>query len=36
MHFLDRGEICTKGKYKVTEVFEGNKVHFEGYAKLDL
>ena len=29
-HFLNDGEIWTKGKYKVIEVFDDGKVHFEG------
>lgn len=29
-HFLNRGEIFTKGKYKVVEVFTDDKIHFEG------
>jgi len=34
-HFTDNGKIFTKGKYKVTEVFNDNKVHFESYAKIE-
>ncbi len=33
-HFLEKGEMYTKGKYKVTEVFEDDKIHFEGLNKL--
>lgn len=36
-HFLLNGELYTKGKYKVVEVFDPNdsKIHFEGFAKID-
>ncbi len=30
-HFLDNGEIYTKGKYKVVEIFKGDKIQFEGF-----
>ena len=33
-HFRKNGENYTKGKYKVTEVFKDDKIHFESYAKL--
>ena len=33
-HFLEKGEVYTKGKYKVIEVFGDNKIHFEGFNKL--
>ncbi len=33
-HFLNKGEVYTKGKYKVKEVFKDNKIHFEGLNKL--
>lgn len=33
-HFLKNGEVCTKGKYKVTAVFQDNEIHFEGLNKL--
>jgi hypothetical protein len=29
-HFLENGEMYTRGKYKVIEVFKDNKIHFEG------
>lgn len=32
-HFIENGEAYTKGKYKVTEVFNDNKIHFEGFDK---
>jgi len=28
-HFEDKGEIFTKGRYKIIEVFKDNKIHFE-------
>ncbi len=34
-HFLFKGEIYTKGKYKVMEVFNDDKIHFEGYEKIN-
>ena len=35
-HFILNGELWTKGKYKVIEVFdkEDNKIHFNGFAKI--
>lgn len=33
-HFLDNGEIWTKGKYKAIEVFKDNEIHFEGFARI--
>lgn len=29
-HFLDNGQECTKGKYKVVEVFKDDKIYFDG------
>ena len=29
-HFLDNGEVWTRGKYKVVEVFKDDGVKFEG------
>jgi len=34
-HFLDKGQVCTRGKYKVMEVFNDDKIHFEGYKKIE-
>ena len=34
-HFLLEGQPYTKGKYKVVEVFNDNKIHFNGFAKID-
>lgn len=33
-HFLENGEMHTKGRYKVTEVFNDDKIHFEACTKL--
>ena len=33
-HFLHNREVFTKGKYKVVEVFNDDKIHFNGFAKL--
>ena len=35
-HFLDNGEVFTKGKYKVIEVFDENniKINFEGFKRV--
>lgn len=33
-HFLDNGEVFTKGKYKVMEVFDDDKIHFDGFNKI--
>lgn len=33
-HFRENGEIFTKGKYKVMEIFEGEKIHFNGFKKI--
>lgn len=33
-HFLDKGAVWTKGKYKVIEVFKDNKIHFEATKKI--
>jgi hypothetical protein len=33
-HFLNKGEIWTKGKYKVIEVFKDKKIHFEACKKI--
>jgi hypothetical protein len=34
-HFLIEEEVWTKGKYKVVEVFNDDKIHFDGFAKLN-
>jgi len=33
-HFLKDGEVFTKGKYRVTEVFNDGKTHFNGWQKV--
>lgn len=30
-HYIDNGEIFTKGKYKVLEIFNDKEIHFEGF-----
>ena len=34
IHFKEKDEIWTKGKYKVIEVFKDNKIKFESYARV--
>lgn len=34
VHFLDGGEIYTKGKYKVVKILEGDGFYFEGYERV--
>ncbi len=29
-HFVENGQIYTKGKYKVMEIFKDDKIYFEG------
>ena len=33
-HFLDKGQLFTKGKYIVKEIFSDDKIHFNGFAKV--
>jgi hypothetical protein len=33
-HFLKEGKVFTKGNYKVVEVFDDDKIHFEGTDKV--
>lgn len=33
-HFVDNGEVYTKGKYQVLEVFKDDKVHFECFDRV--
>jgi len=33
-HFLENKISYTKGKYKVVEVFNDDKIHFESYSKI--
>jgi len=32
-HFLENDKVYTKGKYKVIEVFNDDKIHFNSYAR---
>lgn len=34
IHFRENGQTWTKGRYKVVEVFEGDKIEFESYARV--
>jgi len=34
IHFMNGSEVFTKGKYKVIEVFNDDKVHFDGFTKI--
>jgi len=34
VHFVDGGQIYTKGRYKVIEVFRDDKIYFEGFSKV--
>lgn len=33
-HFLDKGEVWTRGKYQVIEVFMDKKIHFESLRRI--
>jgi hypothetical protein len=33
-HALIDGEVWTKGKYKIIEIFKDDKIHFDGYTKV--
>lgn len=33
-HFVKGGEIFTKGKYKIVDIFNDSEIHFESYAKV--
>ncbi len=35
MHFINEGNLYTKGKYKVIELFNDDKVHFDGFTKIN-
>ena len=35
-HFIENKEVYTKGKYKVVEVFNDDKIHFEGFKRVRL
>lgn len=34
VHFLKDGEVWTKGKFRVVEIFSDNEIHFNGFAKI--
>ncbi len=33
-HVIEEGKLTTRGKYKVVEVFNDDKPHFNGFAKM--
>ncbi len=33
-HFVENGEVYTKGMYKVVEIFNDERVHFDGFNKV--
>ncbi len=33
-HFTKDGEVYTKGRYRITEVFTDSKIHFNSYKKI--
>jgi hypothetical protein len=33
-HIIEEGKLCTRGRYKVVEIFADDKVHFDGFARL--
>ena len=33
-HFKENGKVYTKGEYKVIELFDDDKIHFDGYTKI--
>lgn len=35
-HFLDNGEICTKGKYKIIKVIKDREIYFECFDKVGI
>ncbi len=34
-HFLENGEVYTRGEYKVVEVFRDDEIHFDGFSKIN-
>ena len=34
-HFFNQGKIWSKGKYKVIEIFTDDRIHFEGYWRVE-
>ena len=35
-HFIENGEVYTKGKYEVIEVFKDNKIYFECFDRIGI
>ncbi|MFH1192453.1 MAG: hypothetical protein V1655_03175 [bacterium] len=35
-HFIDNGKIYTKGKYKVMQIFNDDKIHFECFDRIGI
>ncbi len=35
-HFVESGQIYTRGKYKVVEVFKDDRIYFEGFDRIGL
>jgi len=33
-HFLENNEVFTRGKYRVVEIFNDDKIYFESYARV--
>lgn len=34
-HFVENGEAFTRGKYKIIAVFNDEKIHFDGFARIE-
>lgn len=34
VHFMQKGELFTKGKYRVIKVFPDNQIYFEGFQRI--
>jgi hypothetical protein len=34
-HFFENGQLYTKGRYKVVELFKDDKIHFDGFSRID-
>ena len=35
-HFIENGEVYTKGKYEAIEVFKNNKIYFECFDRIGI
>ena len=35
VHFMLDGKAYTKGRYKVIEIFNDDRIHFDGFAKIE-